>query len=203
MAVGEQQHVQGFDGTKDARRWLDRTTRAEVLFDAYDGPQMVQLQLLNDEWEGWDLMGVLLDEEGEKLNTFYAESKNHTSDSTAGMGYEEFIRNCYSALAKKRLNGDEVVIDFMFITWHPFKVKTWTKLCTKEQVKEFVEAKLGTDDDVLGGHDYDDLVGEELSNHLWLIVLCNRQIADLTMSGKWLGRIKDEQTDKTKPKAGS
>lgn len=201
MAVGEQQHVVGEDGTKDARQWLERTTRVRVLFDAYDNASAVQLPLLTGKWEGWDMMGVLLDENGSNGNVFYAECKKHNSDSKAGTGYEEFVRNCYSATAQKQKTGDPGRPDFLFITWHPFKVTSWKDLCTAGSVESFVKAKVGTPDDVLGTDTYDPKLGSEVAKRLWLVVLHDRQIVDLSMSGTWLGKIRDEQTDKTKPKA--
>jgi hypothetical protein len=43
----EQAHKKGMDGVYNAKRWLEATTRFEILYTVYDNPRRVTLKLLD------------------------------------------------------------------------------------------------------------------------------------------------------------
>ena len=70
---------------------------------------------------------------------------------------------------------------FMFLTWHPFRVTSWTKLCSTEAIeKGLVENRnrvYGVEDEVEARAlmKADAGVIEDLSQRLWLVVLSEKQ----------------------------
>ncbi|RPK75702.1 hypothetical protein EES45_24760 [Streptomyces sp. ADI97-07] len=181
MAAGEQQQERGREGAYFAQAWLESTTRVNAPWIVYEAPQMTTLTLLNGKHESWDVAGYF---ENDKKNQFYAEIKNYTSDGQ-GPKYREYLADCYSATAKMIKDGLDRECEFMWITWHPFAMGAWTKLCDEamiqEAVKEYPE-KLGEDY-------YDPEIGKLLAERLWLIVLSERQ-EELMMKREYLGHIR-------------
>ncbi|MPY57434.1 hypothetical protein [Streptomyces spongiae] len=181
MAAGEQQQEKGREGAYFAREWLESTTRVHVPWVVYEAEQMTTLTLLNGKHESWDLAGYFT---GEKKNQFYAEVKAYSSDNQ-GPKYREYLTDCYSATAKMIKDGIDRECEFMWITWHPFSMGAWTKLCDAETIEEAVKQhshKLGDDE-------YDPEIGKKVADRLWLIVLSERQ-EELMMNREYLGHIR-------------
>lgn len=183
--AGEQQQEQGRNGAYFAREWLESTTRVHVPWVVYDMPKMTTLTLLNGKQESWDLAGYFT---GERSNQFYAEVKAYTSDDQ-GPKYREYLTDCYSATARMIKDGIDKEYEFMWITWHPFGMKTWTKLCEAATIQQAVAEF----PDKLGGEEYDPEIGKMLAERLWLIVLSDRQ-EELMMSREYLGHIRSYVT---------
>lgn len=182
MEVGEQQHQKGKEGAALAKRWLDRTARVRIDFNAYEFPEMVKLPTLTGGQEGFDLYGFLLDEDGQAQAPLYVEVKNYDTEGSQGTKYLKYLANCYAVTAKAILDNNDKHSEFMWLTWHPFAVTTWTKLCTAPHVKTAVETHKAK---VLGEeHQYDPAIAELVAGRLWVVVL-GRRHEQLTMP-KWL-----------------
>ncbi|MDC7337864.1 hypothetical protein PQR15_16770 [Streptomyces lydicus] len=181
MAAGEQQQEKGRDGAYFAREWLESTTRVHAPWVVYEAPQMTTLTLLNGAHESWDLAGYFTNE---KKNQFYAEVKAYNSDNQ-GPKYREYLTDCYSATAKMIKDGIDRECEFMWITWHPFSMGAWTKLCDTETIEEAVKQYPNK----LGGEHYDPEIGKKVADRLWLIVLSERQ-EELMMNREYLGHIR-------------
>lgn len=75
--------------------------------------------------------------------------------------------------------------EFMWITWHPFALGAWTKLCDESTI----QAAVADHPEKLGDEVYDPEIGKLLADRLWLIVLSNRQ-EELMMKREYLGHIR-------------
>ncbi|WAP57029.1 hypothetical protein [Streptomyces sp. S465] len=181
MAAGEQQQEKGREGAYFAREWLESTTRVNAPWIVYEAPQMTTLTLLNGKNESWDVAGYF---ENEKKNQFYAEVKAYDSDNQ-GPKYREYLTDCYSATARMIKDGLDRECEFMWITWHPFSMGAWTRLCNADTIEKAVEEY----PDKLGGDAYDPEIGKLLSDRLWLIVLSSKQ-EELMMKREFLGHIR-------------
>lgn len=194
--AGEELHELGAQGARRAKRWLDRTTRADARWVT---PDRVAVPKLTFEWAdgstfSFDLGGLLL---GEALDgqEFLAEVKYYTSSGAQGKMYEEYLAKCYRAYSSRPDRCD----NFMWITWAPFSVTSWATLCDAETVRTAVlqhrQKSLGVDDvasaeAVISG----DLVAAT-AERLWLIVLSRRQEEQLQMSARHLALIRQHEIE--------
>ncbi|MGW7423519.1 hypothetical protein ACWGJB_26365 [Streptomyces sp. NPDC054813] len=181
MAAGERQQEKGRDGVRFAREWLESTTRVQVPWVVYEVPHMTTLTLLDGSKESWDLAGFFT---GGGKSMFYAEVKNYETDDQ-GTPYREYLSDCYSVTAKMIEEGDDKKHEFMWITWHPFALKSWTKLCDPSAIED----ALGKFPQKLDGRAYDPDIGRLVAERLWLIVLSRRQ-EELMMDRDYLGHIR-------------
>jgi len=182
MVAGEIQQEKGRDGVFLAQRWLESTTRVEAPWTVYEVPHLTTLTLLTGKEESWDIGGYF----SESKNIFYAEVKNFSDSSSQGPKYREYLADCYSATARMLKDGTDKKWEFMWITWHPFLVETWTKLCGEESIREAVTEHFP---EKLGDDEYDPDIGKLIADRLWLLVLSRRQ-EELMMSPKFLGHIR-------------
>jgi hypothetical protein len=179
--LGETLHVIGHDGAKRAKVWLEKTGRVDVNFSRYEVSEAAFLtfpKVLGDPFS-FDLGGVLRLEGGRA--SFLGEVKRVSSAAGQGGMYQEYLAKCYRTAIQTGLP-----YHFMWITWHPFSLTTWTQLCTAEQIRAAVEAHKEA---YCGDATIDDDLCEALAERLWLIVLSDRQ-EDLSMSDAMLGTLK-------------
>ncbi|GAA1400296.1 hypothetical protein ACFQZ4_53475 [Catellatospora coxensis] len=175
---GEALHDAGREGAIRAKRWLDSTTRVSQSWLNTD-PGAAKKLTFNWPSSGtefsFDLGGVL--KGGEFANSmFMAEVKNYNTPSGLGPMYREYLAKCYIAA---KLNN-AITDHFMWITWHPFLVDSWTQLCTPDLIRKGIteqrnrilgdgsseeDAKAWIDDDLCGG----------VADKLWVLVLSQKQ----------------------------
>lgn len=182
---GEAAHAAGADGTRRAKKWLDATTRVRA---SWTNEDEVHTSRLEFPWPhggqsfSFDLGGILA---GDPFHGhfFVAESKKYSGDSDQGGHFDDFLARCYVT----RRDHHRVAEHFMWITWHPFRVTTWTKLCTAEAVKQGLLTKKNRarvfdvhDEDeakaqaaTLGQLDLD--LAKDVAERLWILVLSDKQ----------------------------
>lgn len=180
MPVGESLHVIGQDGANRAKVWLEKTGRVDVHFSRYEVGEVPFLTFGKPSGTSFsfDIGGVLRLESGNV--SFFGEVKKVTSEAGQGPQYREYLAKCYRASV---IQGHPH--HFLWITWHPFSVTSWSHLCDASSVKAAIEEHKDEfcDDTV------DETLCEELAERLWLIVLSDRQ-ETLAMSNAMLGTIR-------------
>lgn len=190
VTMGEALHVAGEDGVRRAKNWLERTGRVDACWTAYDNKAMLTVQRPGGGERSFDLGGVI---KGGDLDghVFYAEVKKYSEAGAQPDMYKQYLANCYCML----LPNPAKSFEFMWITWHPFSVTKWARLCTAAEVMEAVtdlkDEWLGVGDTV--DSDHCALVAERL----WLIVLSDQQ-ERLSMSDEMLAEIRRAATLGTK-----
>jgi hypothetical protein len=100
--------------------------------------------------------------------------KNYSGD-TLGGHYDDFLAKSYLVWR----DHSRWVNQFMFLTWHPFRIRTWTKLCDADAVAKACIANRGRlfgeeDEGKAKGH-VDIALTSELAERLWLVVLSEKQ----------------------------
>lgn len=189
--VAEETQEQGREGVRRAKLWLERSGRVDVYWTAYEHPAHLRVARPAGGERRFDLGGVI---RGGDLDSrvLYAEVKKVSSAGDQGTKYEEYLANCYCKLLPDR----ELPCEFMWITWHPFRVSSWTQLCDAESVRAAVTSRR---DDWLGpGYEVDDDLCRATAERLWLIVLSEQQ-ERLVMSDEMLGELRKAETMGTKP----
>ena len=189
--VGEVAQEAGRDGVRRAKRWLERTGRVEVHWTVYEHPSMLTVTRPGGNDRSFDLGGVIRggDLDGHQ---FFAEVKNYRAAGDQPKQYGDYLANAYC----KMLEGREKLYQFMWITWHPFSVSRWVKLCETTEVRAKVSERqtewLGSEISI------DEELCEIVADRLWLIVLSEKQ-EQLCMSNEMLGDLRRRVTLGTKP----
>lgn len=180
-ATGETVHEIGKDGAARAKTWLEKTGRVNVHYSRYEvgEAKFLTFHKLDGSPYSFDIGGVLTLDGGNA--SFYGEIKKVTSEAGQGPMYRDYLAKCYRATAK---TGHP--FHFMWITWHPFNVTTWTELCTGPELKSAVEARKS---EYCDSDDVDDTLCNEIAERLWLIVLSDRQ-ESLSMSDDMLATVR-------------
>ena len=181
MPTGESLHVIGEEGASRAKLWLEKTGRVEVNFSRYEvgeAPFLTFKDVTNRTYS-YDLGGILRLDSGKV--SFLGEVKKVTSEAGQGTMYREYLAKCYRTSVQSSLP-----FHFVWITWHPFSVTTWMKLCTAEEVKS---AMIDRKEQYCDSFEIDDGLCERVAERLWLIVLSERQ-ESLAMSDSMLGTLK-------------
>jgi hypothetical protein len=174
-ATGEQPGEKGRAGVHKAKTWLDRTTRVESSYTAYDTTPSVDLLTFSCPGTGgtasFDIGGVFRGEELEK-QPFLAEVKFYGPNSDQYPEFKKFLALCYIAYTAKPSYCGRLI----WITWRPFKCDKWDELKSIDQIIEAVISERGR---VFGP----DVTSEEartrinldtaaaVSERLWLIIL--------------------------------
>ncbi|HZN15590.1 MAG TPA: hypothetical protein VFB78_15075 [Acidimicrobiales bacterium] len=161
---GETTHIKGREGVWRAKRWLERTGTAEVLVtsDLVAMSSVLEVPIERARVRSFDLHGVY----GSPRRFFFAEVK-HYEGPVGGQSYDEFLATAYC----KAREHDGATCDFMFITWHPFLVKSWRSLRTAARVREAIRARRDWLPDVV---EVSDDLCESVAARLWLIVLSDK-----------------------------
>lgn len=193
---GEALHKAGDDGARRAKRWLEASTRVSKSWLNTDPGIGERCEF---EWPqgktsfSFDIGGFLCGGEFEG-HSFLAECKNYTGIGDQPAEYEAYLAKCYAAYLAQPKWSDH----FMWITWHPFSVTTWKKLCERDKVHAAVlsESKriFGAD----SREEAEPLIDEEavtaVSDRLWLIVLSQNQ-ERLVISRKHLALIRAHEIE--------
>lgn len=186
MSMGEALHVAGGDGVSRAKNWLERTGRVDACWTCYDNKAMLTVQRPGGGQRAFDIGGII---KGGDLDghVFYAEVKKYTDVGGQADMYKAYLANCYCML----LPDPAKPYEFMWITWHPFSLTKWTRLCTADEVEaamtELSDEWLGETTPVSRDH------CELVASRLWLIVLSDRQ-ERLSMSDEMLAEIRRAAT---------
>ncbi len=165
----------GAEGARRAKRWLECTTRANV---RWVNPSPVAVRKLTFQWVdgrsySFDLGGVFLgdDLEGQE---FLAESKYYKSAQDQGTHYRRFLAGCYRAYVLRPERCD----NFLWISWSPFNVNSWTEIrdaaYVRKAVLEHWEKAVGGDAETAQGPVVDE-VCKVIADRLWMILLTKRQ----------------------------
>ena len=167
---GEATHAKGADGARRAKSWLGATTRVNA---HWVNPQPVAVRKLTFYWVdrtsfSFDLGGVLIGGEYE-AQEFLAVCKKYSKPQDQGTAYVDYLAKCYRASVTNPDRCD----NFMWITWAPFSVGKWDRLCSADEVEEAV--KLHRARAVGDGAEVDPKLCRTVAERLWLIVLSDRQ----------------------------
>ncbi|MEC5193293.1 MULTISPECIES: hypothetical protein [unclassified Arthrobacter] len=184
-APGEQKHQLGEDGTRRAKLWLDSTMRVRHSYTNMDdnGPSKLAFEWpYGGESYSYDLGGVF---RGAPFNnqTFVAESKNYKDANDQGTHFDKFLAQTYCTIDRYSRMADH----FMWITWAPFRIKTWTKLASDEKVRAALMVHANkvfntTDHETVAGL-IDQEIVDRITETLWMVVLSPKQ-EQLVISGE-------------------
>lgn len=179
--AGEGQHKVGEDGVRRAKKWLEATTRVHSSWTVYDDRQVSRLTF---DWPhhaepfSYDLGGILFGGEFDK-DLFLAESKKYAGDQDQGKHFDKFLAQSYVALRDEPKLADH----FMWITWAPFRVTTWSKISHPEKIvhalvkvqpyRTWVFGEGVSEDEAASL--VDQKIVDNLSSRMWMIVLSDRQ----------------------------
>ena len=166
----------GEEGARRAKLWLDATTRVSASWSVYDeyGASKLKFPWPNGgKGFSYDLGGVLHGGGLDKQN-FLVECKKYSSDNQ-GPAFDKFLAQSYVMLKTYPFMADQI----MWITWHPFRIKSWNVLHAVESIETALvahgERVFGTkvEDDVKAQIDAE--VVRDLAERIWVIVLSDRQ----------------------------
>jgi hypothetical protein len=167
VPAGESLQEIGRDGVQRAKVWLEKTGRVDVRFNRYDSCEAAFLgfKKLSGQEFSFDMSGVLRLDTGNVQ--FFGEVKKVSGEAGQGVMYPEYLAKCYRATV-----CHQTPYHFMWITWHPFSLNSWTQLCTAAQVKAAVAVHRTN---YCETEEVDEQICSDLAERLWLIVLSDRQ----------------------------
>ncbi|WP_328393713.1 hypothetical protein [Nocardia sp. NBC_00416] len=191
--AGETEHAKGADGTWLAKRWLERTTRAQV---RWEQPDPIAVRKLTFERPGgkfsFDIGGSLVGGEVDSQD-FFAEVKKYKDAQDQPTLFREFLAKCYRAYEQRPERCD----NFMWITWAPFNSTDWSKLDKPEKVQSSVREKWKynfiSEDEAMKA-ELDGYTIKEVADRIWILVLSDRQVYHLSMSDDHLSVITRYET---------
>ena len=176
---GEILHELGKAGARRAKVWLDSTTRIESSWSVYDS---FGKNRLTYPWPhggksySYDLGGVF---HGGDLHqqSFLVECKKYSNPGQGGH-FDKFLAQSYALLTTYPMLGDH----FVWITWHPFRITTWSELYSEDKIVEAILAErervfgldATSDDEVVKALIDRDAVAT-LARTCWVIVLSDKQ----------------------------
>lgn len=183
---GEQRHELGREGIRLAKRFLESTCRAEVLWEQPVAAAKLQFpkagasqdSTASSDFFSFDLGGVIRSgpDDGD---TFLAEVKKVNQADPQPNQYRDFLAQVYRVLTLPGASHDH----FAWITWHPFSLTQWTSLATPEYVIHAIEDDEGRRyTAVADGESTDADVARQVAEQVMVIVLGDRQVEVLTLS---------------------
>lgn len=185
--TGEELHEKGREGVRLAKRWLEGTMRAEVLWHNPDRCKE-KLQFLKasagegshkaNDWFSFDCGGNLLggDTDGKQ---FLAEVKYYVEGDKHGPQYREFLAKCYQAFRSVPQFCDR----FLWISWAPFLIGDWKDLETPEFVgKAILSSDKNQAVALKDGESLDPEVLTAVAERVIVLVVSDRQLEHLTLS---------------------
>jgi hypothetical protein len=173
--LGEQTQEKGRRGVHRAKVWLERSTRVEYSYTAYDSIPSIDLLKFTcpgtGRSAGFDIGGVFRGEEL-KDKAFLAEVKDYGPNSNQYPEFKRFLGLCYIAYTIKPNYCGRLI----WITWRPFECNRWERL---RNVDEVAEAVISDRERIFGAHVTEEEARERIdmvaaaavAERLWLIVL--------------------------------
>lgn len=186
---GEELHAKGAEYARRAKVWLERTTRVQASWMVTDsfGAERLTFGWPHGESFSFDIGGILRGDEFAQ-QSFLSEVKGYVAANDQGAHYLSYLAKCY--VARQQYPG--MAHNFMWITWCPFNVTTWSELCTPDKVKQGVLSECrrvtGKDDPAMAESLIDESLIKDVADRLWLIVLSERQ-ERLVISPAELGEL--------------
>lgn len=183
-APGEQNQQIGDDGARRAKKWLDATTRVRHSYTNMDdgGPGKLSFNWPNGGTSySYDLGGVFRGKPFDN-EVFVAESKKYTASSDQGTHFDKFLAQTYCTLD----NHSRLAQHFMWITWAPFRVTTWSTIASSENIRKAIhlhaDKVFSLNNDQPSNErttEIDDLIDQEIIDYMtaniWMIVLSDKQ----------------------------
>jgi hypothetical protein len=174
----EESHKVGEEGAKRIRAWLDSTYRFRIDQSVYDldeqghpYPKLRVPQLEDGKFERFDLVGNLLDAQGQVGRGLFVECKQYSQAGDQGPLYDEYLAVCYSAFVKLSEGvGAPMDVEFMWATTHPFAVGNFAHLTTAGRIEAACEKHPSR----LGGRDFDPSIASQVEERLWLTIVNSR-----------------------------
>lgn len=165
---GESLHESGRRGVEKATQWLDSTGRVQVLWNVYDDEAQLRIVCPSKLERSFDLTAKMMGSKHDR-SQLYAEVKHvHTPSGLAGQD-GDFLANCYC----KMLPDTEQRYEFMFITWHPFSLRSWTCLTKGETVERALKKRQTK---WLGNKPIDKALCKKVADRVWIIVLSDKML---------------------------
>ncbi|MFB7600577.1 hypothetical protein [Streptomyces sp. NPDC056160] len=178
MVVGEDAQLKGFSGARRAKQWLESTMRVRGAYANTDSPSCGRRLTVSWPHGGrtfsFDLGGSM---RGEPYHhdSFCAEIKNYSQPGDQGVQFDAFLAKCYVAAQL----GHHLSDHFMWITWAPFRVNSWSTLNSPDQVEAAVlqhsQQIFNTTDTDQARQQIDRALAASVAKRLWLIVLSDKQ----------------------------
>lgn len=187
---GEEHQEKGRSGARRAKVWLESTTRVSAQWENPVGPAARKLGFVwaDGTTFSFDLGGIMLGGDWNGEN-FFAEVKNQATG--VGDDYREFVAKALRAVRSEPARCDH----FMYISWAPFLVTSWSTLGTWAFVRkcaldeEFARRIFG--DDVPDEKDLEFVDQcKAVADKLWLIILTDKQVDFLRPDPKHVEMIK-------------
>lgn len=185
--AGETAHAKGAEGAWWAKRWLERTTRAQVRWMQPDPAAVRKLTFHKPKGSfSFDLGGILRGGEVDN-HEFFAEVKNYKDAGDQPAQYREFLAKCFRAYSERPERCDH----FMWITWSPFNVTEWSKLDSIDKVEACVRENWQYNFTSRADAERATLepVVKEVADRIWVLVLSDKQVNHLSMSDEYLAVI--------------
>lgn len=193
-------HAKGADGARRAKRWLDSTTRVR---SSWTNEDAVLASRLEFNWPhggqqpySFDVGGILSGGEYDG-HFFVVESKNYDDAHDQGFHYDDWVAKCYLT----RRDHYRLADHFMWITWHPFRLGKWKKLCSPEAVIDGlllprnIERVFDTKNEEEARSKIDQDLIVDVADRLWLIMLNEKQ-ENLVITPQHRGLILAHQAEK-------
>jgi hypothetical protein len=186
--TGEETQQIGVDGAIRAKRWLEATCRAQVIWTNPGGIQHLQYRKASAASDSdakadhfsFDLGGTLLGDRNGQV--FLAECKKYSKSNDQGVEYRKFLAKAYQVERLRPKFCDH----YIWITWAPFLVTQWDELNSEEYVRLSVLDSAATKSIALHTDDYVSEIGKKVAERLMVIVLGDVQESVLTLQGNEL-----------------
>lgn len=174
---GEAIQKLGEDGARRAKLWLDATTRVKSTWSVYDKFGVGRLQYPwphGGKGYSYDLGGIFHGGDLEQ-QSFMVECKKYSTDNQ-GTPFDKFLAQSYVTLDTYPQLADH----FMWITWHPFRLKSWNDLYNEDAIRKAAVAERARlfGDNVTEEQALQQVKPEivtDLASRVWVIVLSDRQ----------------------------
>jgi hypothetical protein len=180
--VAEETQELGRRGIATIKRWLEATTFLELPFDAYNQRIDCTVKTCTNQMKCFDLTGYYLTGNKDRV---YVEGKRYSSAGSQYPEFQKFLAIVYGvAMLEKRDFGAYRSTHFLWVTYHPFKLKSWSKLESPAEMRSAIECH-----PELAGQDIDQRVLADLSSRIGVFVFNEKQEA-LSLTSEELQKVR-------------